>query len=87
MARTELASFLPLDPDLLVRASLACPRCLRDVDWELRGADAEASARCRCPHCGAQRDVLLSPEQELRLRIGGQLASDGMPPPVADWPS
>jgi hypothetical protein len=82
---TELASFLPLDPDLLVRASLACPRCFGDVHWEVRGASEDASARCSCPRCGAERDLLLSPEQALRLRIGGRLASDGVPLPYDAW--
>ena len=83
-AIAELATFLPLDPDLLVRASLACPRCFADVEWELRGATEDASARCRCPGCGAQRDLLLSPDQALRLEVGGRLTSDGVPIP-ADW--
>ena len=82
----EHASFLPLDPDLLVRASLACTRCLTDVDWEVQGAADDAAAHCRCPHCGAERDLLLSPEQALRLRIGGRLTSDGAPLPPDVWP-
>jgi hypothetical protein len=82
----ELATFLPLDPDMLVRASLACTRCLRDVDWEVHGASEEASAHCSCPHCGAERDLALSPEQALRLRIGGGLESDGAPLPLDLWP-
>jgi hypothetical protein len=82
----ELATFLPLDPDLLVRASLACPRCLSDVQWEVYGSSEDASAHCECPDCGAERDLLLSPEQALRLRIGGELASDGVPLPGLMWP-
>ena len=66
---------------MLVRASLACTRCLGDVEWEVRGAAEDASVRCACPHCGARREVLLSPEQALRLRLGGGLESDGTPPP------
>jgi hypothetical protein len=81
----EVASFEPLDPDLLVRASLACPRCLHDVEWEVHGTADEASARCTCPACGDRRELLLSPEQALRLRIGGDLGDEGMPPP-AEWP-
>lgn len=77
----EVATFLPLDPDLLVRASLACPRCLHDVEWELRGFAEDASARCSCPACGAQRELLLSPEQAMRLQVGGSLESDGFPLP------
>jgi hypothetical protein len=83
----EVATFLPLDPDMLVRASLACERCLGDVEWEVRGAAEDASAHCSCRECGAQRDLLLSPEQALRLRIGGGLESDGMPLPPDIWPA
>ena len=82
----DLATFLPLDPDMLVRASLACPRCLGDVEWEVHGVAEDAEARCTCPACGAQRDLFLSPEQALRLRIGGSLGSDGVPLPPDVWP-
>ena len=78
----EVATFLPLDPDLLVRASLACPRCLNDVEWEVHGVTEDASARCSCPGCGAERDLLLSPEQAMRLQVGGALESDGFPLPL-----
>ena len=78
----EVATFLPLDPDLLVRASLSCPRCLHDVDWEVQGVTEDASARCSCPACGASRDLLLSPEQAMRLQVGGSLSSDGFPLPL-----
>jgi len=81
----EVATFLPQDPDLLVRASLACPRCLHDVEWEIAGAAEDASARCTCPSCGERREVLLSPEQALRLGLGGDLGDDGMPLPGL-WP-
>jgi hypothetical protein len=52
----------------------------------VRGAAEEAEAHCSCPGCGRQRDVLLSPEQALRLHIGGRLASDGTPLPQDVWP-
>jgi Zn finger protein HypA/HybF involved in hydrogenase expression len=71
---------------MLVRASLACTACLADVEWEVRGVAEEAEAHCSCPACGAQRDLILSPEQALRLRIGGGLESDGWPLPPDVWP-
>ena len=71
---------------MLVRASLACTACLSDVEWEVRGVAEDAEAHCTCRGCGAQRDLLLSPEQALRLRIGGRLASDGVPLPQDVWP-
>jgi endogenous inhibitor of DNA gyrase (YacG/DUF329 family) len=77
----EVATFLPLDPDLLVRASLSCPRCLHDVEWEMHGGTEEATASCECPSCGTSRDVALTPEQALRLGIGGDLDDEGPPAP------
>ena len=68
-----------------MRASLACPRCLTDVEWEVHGATDDAAAHCRCPHCGTERDLLLSPEQAMRLALGGELASDGVPLPRDVW--
>lgn len=51
----------------------------------MRGAAEDASAHCSCGCCGAQRDVLLSPEQALRLRLGGSLSSEGSPLPADLW--
>lgn len=81
----EVATFLPQDPDMLVRASLACPQCLHDVEWELHGANDDATADCTCPACGARRELVLSPDQAMRLEIGGDLLDEGMPPPGL-WP-
>ena len=85
MQVTEVASFRPVDPDVLVRASLACPRCLHDVEWELTGGPDDHTAVCECPACGDRRDLGLTPEQALRLDLGGDLTSDGTPPPGL-WP-
>ena len=77
----EVATFLPDDPDVLVRASLACPCCLGDVEWEVVGQADDATAACACPHCGTAREVVLTPDQALRLEIGGDLDDEGGPPP------
>jgi hypothetical protein len=77
----EVATFHPDDPDVLVRASLSCPSCLGDVDWELVGEDEDAAATCTCSRCRTRRDVVLTGQQALRLGIGGDLADDGAPRP------
>ena len=77
----EVATFHPDDPDVLVRASLSCPRCLGDVDWELIGRDHDATAACTCAGCGTHRDVVLTAGQALRLQLGGDLGDEGFPPP------
>ena len=67
----DTARFRPDDPDALVRASLACPVCLRSdaVEWEgsLQGYDP--SVQCRCPSCSQKWRVYLAPEQALRLGL------------------
>jgi hypothetical protein len=77
---TEVATFLPGDPDLLVRASLSCPHCLHDVAWVLDLEGEDATASCTCRSCGAERLLVLTAEQALRLEIGGDLGDQGMPP-------
>ena len=77
----EVATFLPDDPDVLVRASLSCPRCLGAVEWRLVGRDHEALADCTCTRCRDRRQVVLTAGQALRLEIGGDLGDEGAPPP------
>jgi hypothetical protein len=70
-ALTDTARFLPGDPDELVRASLACPVCLRGDgvlrQEALQGYDPSVS--CHCPTCDARWRVYLTPEQALRLGL------------------
>jgi uncharacterized Zn finger protein len=71
----ERASFHPDDPWCLVDASLACPRCLHAVDWDLVRGEPP-SARCRCRNCGHSRSVALTGAQTVRL--GLDRALDGL---------
>jgi hypothetical protein len=63
------------DPDVLVRASLACPFCLGsdEIVWELEAADGyDPSAACQCPHCRHGWRVYVTPTQALRLGFVGK---------------
>lgn len=72
--RMELATFKLDDPDVLVRAALACPYCLSsDQRFVLREAPDEFSLRCSCRSCGHQRRVEITDEQALRLAIAPPL--------------
>ncbi len=67
----DIARFLPRDPEVLVRASLACPLCLATeaVEWQDALEGYDPSVLCRCPTCEAQWRVYLAPEQALRLGL------------------
>ena len=66
----ELATFRVDDPDVLVRAALACPYCLSsDMRFVLRESPDEWSLRCSCRSCGHQRRVEITDEQALRIAI------------------
>lgn len=66
----ETAGFRGDDDDLLVRASLACRRCLADsVAWELELEQWDAALECACRSCGYRRKVFLTGEQALRLQL------------------
>lgn len=70
----ELATFKLDDPDVLVRAALACPYCLSsDLRFVLREAPDEWSLRCSCCACGHQRRVEVTDEQALRIAIAPPL--------------
>ena len=59
------------DPDALVRASLACPICLRgdEVVWEAALDGYDPSVECRCRSCENSWRVYLAPFQALRLGL------------------
>jgi hypothetical protein len=65
---TYAATFEPGDAPVLVRASLACPRCLRAPD-ALRLVDAAwmPVAELRCARCARLWQVELTLAQVLRL--------------------
>ncbi len=66
----ELATFKLDDPDVVVRAALACPYCLSsDQGFALREAPDEFSLRCSCRTCGRRRRVEMTDEQALRIAI------------------
>lgn len=73
MPRTvDTGRFRANDPDVIVRASLACPYCLESdsVEWELEADDGyDQSAACECPHCHRDWRVYVTPTQGLRLRL------------------
>ena len=67
---TETASFRGDDDPRLVRAALACRRCLSgNVDWSLELAPWEAQVECACRECGHRRVVGLNLQQALRLSL------------------
>ncbi len=70
-ALTDIARFAPDECDELVRASLACPFCLRTepVEWEDALEGYDPSVQCRCPSCQQQWRVYLAPFQALRLGL------------------
>ena len=69
----DTARFRTDDPDALVRASLACPICLRTDDLEWHGAldGYDPSVECRCPRCDESWRVYLDPQQALRFAFMG----------------
>ena len=78
---TETADFRADDDGCFVAASLSCPWCLSwDVGWKLReGGGYDAHATCRCGECGREREVFLTPEQELRLALQEERPLDTRP--------
>ena len=73
----DVARFRPDDPDALVRASLACPLCLRfdAVSWDAALDGYDPSVRCECAACQREWSVYLAPEQALRLHLMAAHAS------------
>ena len=69
----DTARFRTDDPDALVRASLACPMCLRsdDLEWHAALDGYDPSVECRCPRCEESWRVYLEPQQALRLSFMG----------------
>ncbi|HTX10235.1 MAG TPA: hypothetical protein VME22_16560 [Solirubrobacteraceae bacterium] len=69
----DTARFRTDDPDALVRASLACPMCLRsdDLEWHAALDGYDPSVECRCPRCEESWRVYLEPQQALRLALMG----------------
>ncbi len=69
----DTARFRTDDPDALVRASLACPMCLRsdDLEWHAALDGYDPSVECRCPRCRESWRVYLEPQQALRLSFMG----------------
>lgn len=69
----DTARFRTDDPDALVRASLACPICLRsdDLEWHAALDGYDPSVECRCPRCEESWRVYLEPQQALRLAFMG----------------
>jgi hypothetical protein len=67
----DVARFAPNDPDALVRASLACPVCLRGdaVRWSGALEGYDPSIRCECALCQREWTIYLVPEQALRLGL------------------
>jgi len=66
----DVASFLPVDPDVLVRASLSCSFCLSgEVAWSLADDGAGFVVRCLCQQCDNERTIGLTDDQALRLTI------------------
>jgi hypothetical protein len=67
----DVARFRPDDPDALVRASLACPVCLRGdvVHWSGALDGYDPSIRCECACCQREWTIYLVPEQALRLGL------------------
>jgi len=79
---TETADFRADDDGCFVAASLACPWCLSwQVGWTLREGGYDAHATCRCGECGREREVFLTPEQELRLALQDERPLDTRPRP------
>lgn len=67
----DTARFRTDDPEELVRASFACPACLRlgEVEWKLEGDGYDPSVECECHHCEQSWRVYLTPDQVLRLAL------------------
>ncbi|MCD6728325.1 MAG: hypothetical protein LT070_13935 [Solirubrobacteraceae bacterium] len=66
----EVATFLADDPDVLVRASLACPVCLHGPGAvDLRRDGDDWWVECWCVECRNRRRVELSQDQALRLTV------------------
>lgn len=69
--RDHTARFRADDPEELVRASFACPICLRgsDVEWRLQGDGYDPCVECECHHCVRSWRVFVTPDQLLRLAL------------------
>jgi hypothetical protein len=67
----DTARFRPEDPDELVRASVACPLCLRSegVRFEAALEGYDPSLACSCPDCRVRWRVYLEPLQALRVGL------------------
>ena len=70
-ALADVARFRPEDPDVLVRAALTCPVCLRveDVEFQDSLEGYDPSVQCCCPSCQTRWSVYLAPDQVLRLGL------------------
>ncbi len=70
-ALADTARFRPEDPDELVRASLACPLCLRSEQVRFEGTldGYDPSLACSCPECQVRWRVYLEPLQALRVGL------------------
>ncbi len=66
----ETTTFTGDDDPLLVRAALACRRCLSgEVECALELAEWDAEVQLRCRECGHRRLLALNPEQACRLSL------------------
>lgn len=82
----DSARFRPDDPDELVVASFACPRCLhKPTDARLSTHYNEPSVSCACLPCAEGWEVSLSGLQFLRLTLApprGLALEDSASPPL-----
>jgi hypothetical protein len=68
LSMRHVAGFTMSDPDVLVVASLACQACLRRPVVVLVDADVHCpSALAHCPDCEEPTQVMLRPDQLVRL--------------------
>ncbi len=69
--RDDTARFRVDDPGELVKASFACPLCLRggEVQWKLKRDGYDPSVECECRHCEQSWRVYVTPDQALRLAL------------------
>jgi hypothetical protein len=68
------ASFDPADPQPLVEAALACPRCLHASHWR---AVPGPALRCTCTACEHVHELSVTGPQLLRLTVPDD-AADGL---------
>jgi len=66
---SDVARFLPDDPDELVEAAFACPFCLCAGEWQATLVGYDPTAQCECEACRQRWLVYLTPEQALRLSV------------------